>query len=229
MSHELNARDHCESDWQAMHAQFQFQLESVGMLDTLTDTLGMTDVTAALANFAFYAAVAKANVQTSVYNVYNTPKGTQHCRKSKVQVTHVWVYAKDSYSFHDDGASSQYLGHWNRHGVIVLPIAVASSVGMKKIAEAARDRKKENTSVRQQMLDWLNAQRIELWNGEIASLPMDVGHNWAENDVYTPIYNRTYRKWRERHLRGGDFLIMTEPKLVKLDQPIVLDMPEACQ
>jgi hypothetical protein len=75
--------------------------------------------TGGLANFAFYAAVAKAHIQTRTYNVYNTPRDTQSCRKSTVAVTHVWVYAKDSYSFHDSGASSQYLGHWCKHGVNV--------------------------------------------------------------------------------------------------------------
>jgi hypothetical protein len=229
MSHELKTREHCQGDWQAVHADFQFQLETVGMLDTLTDTLGMTDVTAALANFAFYAAVAKANVKTAIYNRYNTPSGTQNCRKSTVEVTHVWVYAKDSYSFHDEGASSQYLGHWNKNGVIVLPAAVAASVGMKKIADAARDDKKENKFARQQILDWLNSQRIELWNDEVWRFPLDIGRSWAEKEVYYSVRNSDHRRWREIHNRGGDFLIMTEPKLVKLDQPIVLDMPEMCK
>jgi hypothetical protein len=87
--------NHSLSDWQALHADFQFQLETVGMLDTLTDSLGMTDLTASMANFAFYAAVAKAHIKTSIYNRYNTPSGTQSCRKSTVDV---WAYAKDSCS-----------------------------------------------------------------------------------------------------------------------------------
>lgn len=229
LSHELNARDHAKGDWQDLHADFQFQLESVGMLDTLTDTLGMTDVTAALANFAFYAAVAKASIKTAIYKRYDTPSGTQSCRKSTVEVTHVWVYAKDSYSFHDEGASSQYLGHWNKHGVIVLPAAVAASVGMKKISDAIRDDKKENKFARQQILDWLNSQRIELWNDEVSRFPVDIGRSWAEKDVYYAVRNSDHRRWRQTHNRGGDFLITTEPKLVKLDQPIVLDMPEMCK
>ncbi len=63
----LSTREHSQGDWQTLHEQFQFQLEPVGMLDTLTDTLGMTDVTAALANFNFYAAVARAHVKTDVF------------------------------------------------------------------------------------------------------------------------------------------------------------------
>ena len=220
--------DHARSDWQALHADFQFQLETVGMLDTLTDSLGMTDLTASMANFAFYAAVAKAHIKTSVYNRYNTPSGTQSCRKSTVEVTHVWVYAKDSYSFHDEGASSQYLGHWNKKGVIVLPAAVAASVGMKKIAEAA-DKTTEESPGQKRALDWLKSQRVELGNDELERYPMDIGRFLAEKDVYYPVYNRHHRRWRELHKRGGDFLIMTEPKLVKLDRPFVLDMPEVCK
>ena len=227
-SHELNTRELCQGDWQTVHALFQFQLVSVSMLDTLTDTLGMTDVTAALANFNFYAAVARANVTSSIYNRYNTPTGTQRCSKSTVQVTHVWVYAKDSYSFHDGGQSSQYLGHWNKHGVIVLPAAVAASVGMKKIADAA-EKSEDYPAPIQKSLRWLNAQSIELWNEQMSRYPMDIGQSLAEKDVYYPVRNSDYRHWRKVHSRGGDFLIMTEPKLIKLDKAIVLDMAEVCR
>lgn len=230
LSHELNTREHCQGDWQTVHELFQFQLESVGMLDTLTDSLGMTDVTAALANFNFYAAVARANVKTEVYNVYNTPMGTRYCRKSMVEITHVWVYAKDSYSFHDSGASSQYLGHWNKHGVIVLPAAVAASVGMKMVADTTHTvRAKPLDSVVLKLLERINDQNVELWNDEVARFPVDIGGSLLEKDVYYPVRNRNYRDWRAKHNRGGDFLLLTEPKLVRLDQPIVLDMPEVCK
>jgi hypothetical protein len=222
-----STREHSQGDWQTLHEQFQFQLEPVGMLDTLTDTLGMTDVTAALANFNFYAAVARAHIQTDVYNRYNTPTGTQHCMKSTVTVSHVWVYAKDSYSFHDSGQSSQYLGHWNKNGVIVLPTAVAASVGMKKIADAKKD--VYSFKFQETLAKWLNAQRLELWNDEVTHWPVDIGKKMAESDVYYPVRNRDYRQWRKVKERGGDFLIMTEPKFVRLDQPIVLDMAEVCK
>jgi hypothetical protein len=167
-----STREHSQGDWQTLHEQFQFQLEPVGMLDTLTDTLGMTDVTAALANFNFYAAVARAHIQTDVYNRYNTPTGTQHCMKSTVTVSHVWVYAKDSYSFHDSGQSSQYLGHWNKNGVIVLPAAVAARVGMAAAAAAIKPYWKEGEIL-------VNALRIELWNEKLAHLPVDIGKRTA--------------------------------------------------
>jgi hypothetical protein len=222
LDHDLSTREHSQSDWQALHEQFQFQLEPVGMLDTLTDTLGMTDVTASLANFNFYAAVARAHIQTDVYNRYNTPTGTQHCMKSTVTVSHVWVYAKDRYSFHDAGQSSQYLGHWNKKGVIVLPAAVAASVGMAAAAAAIKPYWKEGENL-------VNALRIELWNEKLAHLPVDIGKKMAEGEVYYPVRNRDYRQWRKVKQRGGDFLIMTEPKLIRLDQPIVLGLAEVCK
>ena len=35
--------------------------------------------------------------------------------------------------------------------------------------------------------------------------------------------------WLYTTKRGGDFLIMSEPKLIKLDRPIMLDMAEVCR
>ena len=75
----------------------------------------------------------------------------------------------------------------------------------------------------------INALRIELWNEKLAHLPVDIGKKMAEGDVYYPVRNRDYRQWRMTKGRGGDFLIMTEPKLVRLEQPIDLNMPEVCR
>ncbi|MFM7025421.1 MAG: DUF6402 family protein [Limnohabitans sp.] len=227
-SHDLDTGVLCRGDLQALHSGFQFQFEAVGLLDTLTDTLGMTDVTAALANFNFYAAVANAEIRTTVYNLYNTPSGTQQCRKSTVTVTHIWVYAKDSYSFQDDGASSQYLGHWNRHGVIVLPAALAASVGMKTVFDIAKDSRDYPYKFRK-ALDWLKEQRLELWNEQVARLPVDTDNTLAVTDVHYPVRNRDYQQWRETHQRGGDFLVFSDLRRLRLHQPIVLDMPEVCR
>lgn len=48
---------------------------------------------------------------------------------------------------------------------------------------------------------------MELWNDEVANLPVDIGKKIAENDVYYPVRNRDYRQWRKAKDRGGDFLI----------------------
>ena len=75
-----------------------------------------------------------------------------------------------------------------------------------------------------------NTQRLEVGSEfELFRFALDTGGSLLEKDVYYPIRNRDYRQWRAKHQRGGDFLIITETKLVKLDQPIVLDMPEVCQ
>ncbi len=60
-------------------------------------------------------------------------------------------------------------------------------------------------------------------------MPVDIGKKMAEGEVYYPVRNRDYRQWRKVKQRGGDFLIMTEPKLIRLDQPIVLEMAEVCR
>jgi hypothetical protein len=168
--------------------------------------------------------VARTHIKTEAYYRYNTLSGTQRCVKSSVQVTHAWVYAKDSYSFHDSGPSSQYLGHWNKNGVIVLPAAVAASVGMKKIADASKGI--YSFEFQKNLIQWLNNKRIELWDSEVSLFPVDIGGSLLEKDIYFPVRNRDYHLWRKAKDRGGDFLIMTQPTLIKLDQPIMLDMPE---
>ncbi|WP_338083554.1 DUF6402 family protein [Burkholderia arboris] len=41
-------------------------------------------------------------------------------------------------------------------------------------------------------------------------------------DVYWPVHNKTYRHWRSVRNRGGDFMVYSKPKLIKLDKPIIL-------
>lgn len=50
-----------------------------------------------------------------------------------------------------------------------------------------------------------------------------------EGDVYFPIYNKSYQEWREKHKRGGDFMIYSKPKLVKLVTPIEFSLPPVCR
>ncbi|WP_279606886.1 DUF6402 family protein [Burkholderia anthina] len=41
--------------------------------------------------------------------------------------SHVYVYIKDSYSFNDDSPpKSQYLGHWNKNGMVLSYIAAVN-------------------------------------------------------------------------------------------------------
>ncbi|MBZ4241698.1 DUF6402 family protein, partial [Mycobacterium tuberculosis] len=49
------------------------------------------------------------------------------CFEPVLQITHVYVYIKDSYSFNDDSSSkSQYLGHWNKNGMVLSYVAAAN-------------------------------------------------------------------------------------------------------
>lgn len=226
-SGEFDALAHCKNDCQTLHKQFQFQRSDVSMLDTLLPlnhktvsdygrNIGMSDVTASLANFAFYAAVAKADVSREQYNRYNTPNGKMHCVHSKIKITHIYVYAKDSYSFYDKGKASQYLGHWNKTGVVILTDAAAASWGMKKIMDSS-----------EKDVPW--NQRIELENDTYPPFPVDLVGKLLGKDIFYPIRNRDYREWRDKKGRGGDFLIFSDLQLIRLDPPIVVDMGEACQ
>lgn len=50
----------------------------------------------------------------------------------------MYIYAKDSYSFTDAGNTSQYLGHWNKTGVVIMPNAAAGSMAAKNILDASK-------------------------------------------------------------------------------------------
>ncbi|RFB67363.1 MULTISPECIES: DUF6402 family protein [unclassified Herbaspirillum] len=225
----FDALTHCKNDYQTLHDQFQFQFSNVSMFDTVIEfqswdaasrygrNLGMSDVTASLANFTFYATVARAHVNYEQFNRYNTPKGTMHCVHSRISVTHIYIYARDSYSFYDKGKASQYLGHWNKTGLIVLPDAALVSWGMKKVMDDEE---------RIQGGTW--DRPIELENGTMPPFPVDVIGKLLDQDVYYPIRNRDYREWRERKGRGGDFLIYSDLQLVRLNRPIELDMGVVC-
>lgn len=194
----LDTLQFCNGDKQKIHHAFQFQRQSVstyaGLSIEAIERNGMTDVTASLGSFNLYAAVARANIQTDVYNRYNTPKGTLRCTISTVEITHIYVYAMDSYSFADSGKLSQYLGHWNKTGVVAVPAAFAVSGIM------------------------------DAYNNAI-----DIGGNLKESEVFTPVRNRDYLRYQDTHQRGGDFLIFSDFKPLKLTQPIYINMGEICQ
>ncbi|MDR1229065.1 MAG: DUF6402 family protein, partial [Azoarcus sp.] len=40
-----------------------------------------------------------------------------------------------------------------------------------------------------------------------------------EEDVFWPVFNSDYNEWRKKHNHGGDFVIFSKPKLVKLKRP----------
>ncbi len=52
---------------------------------------------------------------------------------------------------------------------------------------------------------------------------------FREKDVYFPIYNKNYNEWREKHNRGGDFMIYSKPKYMKLKKPIEFSLETLCR
>ncbi|MCA7888877.1 DUF6402 family protein [Burkholderia contaminans] len=199
------------------HIAWRFQYQSVSSVDTLDGTV-LTDLTGALANFNFYAAIGKASVTGERYYKYEG-KNKIFCLEPVAQITHIYVYIKDSYSFNDDSPSkSQYLGHWNKNGMVLSYVAAANDFF-----------KSSNLNV--------GNSTIEEWRylpeGEEVNKPIDkrtsLFRKFLAKDVYWPVHNKTYRDWRSAHNRGGDFMVYSKPRLIKLDKPIILKIDTVCR
>jgi len=219
-SGDLDTLGHVTGDLQNLHNKFQFQRSYVSMLDGLVNVnlrnagkfaqhLGMSDVSASLGNFNFYAAIAKAVVDKRVYNRYNTPRGDLSCRKNSLTITHIYAYARDSYSFHDQHKASQYLGHWNRHGLVILWGAMAAHYLTNYAKEGA-------------------TFDLPIEVDDAKMVPVLIKDVLSEKYTYYPVRNSDYVNWRAMHNRGGDFLIYSDLKLIELDNPIFIDLGEVC-
>jgi hypothetical protein len=198
---------------QDLHRDFQFQLASVSSLDTLSDSYGPTDLTASLANFNLMAAIANASIRSEKY--YNYGAGAPvFCCKSSVEITHIYAYAKDSYSFSDKPGrkSSQYLGHWNKYGVVMVPAAVAADfangLSEKHSPDVEWGDSPDTPTLMSYIYDNGFKKPIDVLNGLFNDL--------RKKDVYYPIRNSDYNAWRSKFKRGGDFAIYTELKKIKL-------------
>uniref|UniRef100_UPI001FC8308C DUF6402 family protein n=1 Tax=Burkholderia gladioli TaxID=28095 RepID=UPI001FC8308C len=68
----------------------------------------------------------KATVTGERYDKYER-KNKIFCLEPVAQMTHIYVYIKDSYSFNDDSPSkSQYLGRWNKNGMVLSRLAAVN-------------------------------------------------------------------------------------------------------
>jgi len=214
-SGKLFTWNYCKGDIEELHRQFHFQHIPVNTYDEMKN-MNMSELTAALGNFNLYAAIADAYISTKRFNRYDSATEVHLCTRSTVTISHIYVYAKDSYSFNprsDRKKASQYLGHWNKHGVIVSLTAILGT----GITEAGLD--------------------IEWGDHSIDNSPtmlddyghaIDLAHDLQEKNVYYPIRDRDYQQWRQCHQRGGDFVIYTDLKRVKLITPIVLQLEDVC-
>ncbi len=208
----------CAGDLQVLHQQFQFQLANISLADVLgRPTMMMNDLAASLANFGLFAAVATAKISNARYSRYDI-EPWRKCSHARVEITHIYVYAKDSYSFNDNFGSgiSQYLGHWNRHGVIIAANAALAELFSKVTSP-------------QYHYESGNEPRMYLPPvPQHLDMPVDSGNRWRESEVFYPVRNQHFQSWRELKKRGGDFLIYSNLERVKLAEPIKLDLGEAC-
>jgi hypothetical protein len=216
-SGDLDILKLCRGDIQQLHNDFLFRRVEVSNFDTLTWDFGLTDLTASLAHFSFIAAIANARIYSAKYFSY--PKGAApvHCCEPTIEVTHIYVYARDSYSFADRPGkkASQYLGHWNRSGVVLVADAAAADLSNKFTKSD---------------IQWGDIP----YDGDGFDKPVDLLRGMfvkpmRKPDVFYPVRNTDYQKWREKFNRGGDFLICTKPRKIKLPKPIKLTMDEICK
>jgi hypothetical protein len=126
---------------------------------------------------------------------------------------HIYVYARDSYSFNDLENYSQYLGHWNRTGVIVAYDAGAADV-LNKISS---DITFELGNAPKEFLPPLPSHLDK---------PVDIKSNFKRKEVFYPVRNRDFQRWRELKGRGGDFVIFSNLERIELPKPIMLDLGE---
>lgn len=204
------------NDIRQFHIDWQFQLANISSMDTL-DGLHMTDLTGSLANCNLYAAIG--NVDVSVEKYFKHENGTSsYCIDPVAEITHVYVYIKDNYSFNDKYSSSQYLGHWNKRGIIL---------GWSSVISDITNTKYFNTEMG-------NSKKVDFFDAiKGVTKPIDIRRGifgkYRESDVFYPIHNRDYNQWREKHNHGGDFMIYTKPKYFKLKKPVKFELETICQ
>lgn len=174
----------CKGDIVRFHREFQFQRAPVegSLSQKLTQFTTQLlfhegipdDLTCSLGSFVLYAAISRAEFNQ---------------KRRSATVTHISVYVKDNFTFTDEKShASQYLGHWNRSHVAIIPlhqVAAMSNVGW---------------------LDYAVAQ----------------GNVYAKDAVVYPVKNSDFRAWQMKHNQGGDFIIYTDTRVVKLDAPITV-------
>ncbi|MGM3274979.1 DUF6402 family protein [Ralstonia sp. 24A2] len=207
------------NDERQFHLDWQFQFQDIPTSATL-DGLLLTDLTAALGNFNIYAAIGKVEVSAEKYFQYDSKAQTKaYCVDATASITHIYVYLKDNYSFNDKGdGNSQYLGHWNKKDMILSYRAAISDLvdGKKLHTQMGNSEITETTYLPRDPVD----------------KPVDKRPGFRkllERNVYYPVYNKSYNEWRQKHNRGGDFMIYSKPQLLKLSKPIQFKLETICR
>lgn len=212
------------NDIRQFHIDWQIQFQAISSSNTL-DGLAMTDLTGSLANFNIYAAIGHVELTSEKYFKYDRHAKTKtYCIDSTATITHVYAYLKDNYSFNDkNDGNSQYLGHWNKNDMILsYSAAVSDFVDGKKIHTNMG-----NSSISETKINW------DYLPGKPIDKPVDkrtgVVRKFIEKDVYWPVYNKSYNEWREKHQKGGDFMIYSKPQLYKLKKPLTIKLETICR
>ena len=181
----------------ALHRDYQFQLAKVdGTFGEKIALLLKADMLNNGSPDDLTGALGSFNIYAAVGTAeisWDTELG-----RSKAVVTGIYVYVKDGYTFTDKkGERSQYLGHWSKDRVIVAAYdAVAEKIS----------RLPYNKDV------------------PIVAYPLDapvaVGDIATKGNVHYPVYNSSFRQWAIKHQRGGDFIVYTDRRFVRVDPPI---------
>ena len=155
-------------NFQKFHNNWQFQPSKIGNFDT-PKNLSPTDLTGALANFNIYASIGNIEISSEKYFKYEK-SSTFYCLSATGKITHIYVYVKDNYSFNE----KQYLGHWNKHGVIIATGSLLTGSSSPK-----------------------REFDIDIWSKNIKK-PVDTRRSlfgkFKKPDVYFPIYNADYSR-----------------------------------
>ncbi|WP_192873879.1 MULTISPECIES: DUF6402 family protein [Pseudomonas] len=211
-------------DIRQFHIDWQIQFQAISTSNTL-DGLSLTDLTATLGSFNIYAAIGVVEVAVEKFYKYDDQARTKtFCVDATAAITCVYTYLKDNYSFNDkNDGSSQYLGHWNKNDMILSYFAVVSDlVDGKKIHT-----RMGSTPITETKINW------DYLPGGQLDKPVDkrtgLVRKFMEKDVYWPVYNSSYSEWREKHGRGGDFMIYSRPKIHKLKKPIIIKLDTLCK
>ncbi|WP_458762009.1 DUF6402 family protein [Cupriavidus basilensis] len=126
----IDAWDLCDGNFNRYHKEFQFQLNRVDSENTdkflmflkgaaMPNGLLMDDLYGSLGAFSFYAALNGFYFDQASHG------------RTRLMIKEISFYMKDVFTFHDRTAKkssliptgTQYLGHWNNTGFIIVPAA----------------------------------------------------------------------------------------------------------
>ena len=187
-----------EGDMHRYHREFQFQLARVD--SDFSDKLFMFMRGAAAPNGLFmddlYGSLGAFTLNVAIGGHYFCGG---RAGRGRVEVHDIAIYTRDVFTLHDrdnsylNGAiksGSQYLGHWNKKGFIIVPGATL-------------------------------AGEATTWDWPLFPVARD--GMITESGIYYPVRNRDYREWQMKHKQGGDLVLYSDKKLLRLQTPLVVE------